>query len=156
MKLNLLPAGSTLTSGVNGTFRCDPGELIKMKDAWGAIIFDTLQEGSPLIKRKAIEVMENIQKATEIVEDSTALFSAAFNKLVARQGEIAAQTKSISGSVRDAQQKLLDGLDKITKTADFPRLERYVEMLERAAAAMQILAELEKSGHLEKFSKAMK
>ena len=36
------------------------------------------------------------------------------------------------------------------------RLERYVELLERAAVAMNSLAELEKTGKLEKIAGALK
>ena len=40
--------------------------------------------------------------------------------------------------------------------ANFERLERYVELLERAAQAMSGLAELEKNGKLEKIANAIK
>ena len=40
--------------------------------------------------------------------------------------------------------------------ANFERLERYVELLERASQAMSVLAELEKNGKLEKIANAIK
>ena len=60
------------------------------------------------------------------------------------------QIKKASGDVRDVANKLAEGLIKIEKVANFERLERYVELLERAAQAMSVLAELEKNGKLEK------
>lgn len=144
------------TTGKNGTFRMDPQELFKVSDVKKWLIADTLTPGNSLITRKAKATMSDIDAATKIVHESTALFSAAFDAMTAQQANIAEQSKKVSGSVRDAQQKLSDGLERMTKTADFPRLEKYVLMLERAAAAMQILAELDKTGHLAKFSQAMK
>ena len=44
----------------------------------------------------------------------------------------------------------------IAEVANFERLERYVELLERAAQAMSVLAELEKNGKLEKIANAIK
>jgi hypothetical protein len=45
---------------------------------------------------------------------------------------------------------------KVEKTANFSNLERYVNLLERAATAMSTLAELEKEGKLDKISSALK
>lgn len=61
-----------------------------------------------------------------------------------------------SGGVRDAADKLAAGLNKIEKAANFDRLERYVELLERAAKAMDLLATLEQSGKLEKIAGALR
>jgi hypothetical protein len=48
------------------------------------------------------------------------------------------------------------GLAKVEKAANFDRLERMVDLLERAAVAMSTLAEMEKSGQLAKLSEAIK
>ena len=58
--------------------------------------------------------------------------------------------------VAKAADDLASGLAKVEKAANFSNLERYVNLLERAATAMQTLAELEKAGKLEKIAGALK
>ena len=62
----------------------------------------------------------------------------------------------MSGDVRKAADDLASGLLKVEKQANFANLERYVSLLERAAVSMQTLAELEKTGKLEKIAGALK
>ena len=72
------------------------------------------------------------------------------------QTQITEASKKASGNIRDATEKLSQGLLKIEKTANFDRLERYVVLLERASVAIESLAELEKNGRLEKIANAIK
>ena len=51
---------------------------------------------------------------------------------------------------------MASGLSKIEKSADMARLQGYVELLERAATAMNALAELEKTGKLEKIANSLR
>ena len=51
---------------------------------------------------------------------------------------------------------MASGLSKIEKSADMARLQGYVELLERAATAMNALADLEKSGKLEKIANSLR
>jgi hypothetical protein len=51
---------------------------------------------------------------------------------------------------------MASGLIKMEKSANFNNLERYVSLLERAASAMQTLADLEKAGKLDKIAGALK
>lgn len=90
------------------------------------------------------------------METATASFQKAADELLAAESNLANGAKKTSGSVRDSVSKLADGLARMEKTANFDRLERYVLLLERAASAIQTLADIEESGKLEKISSALK
>lgn len=96
------------------------------------------------------------QIAIEKTEKVTAEFSVALEKLIDVERNFADQSKKASGTVRDAAEKLAQGMSKIEKAANFDRLERYVGLLERAAIAMNMLAELEETGRLEKIAEAIR
>ena len=78
------------------------------------------------------------------------------DKMMASEVEIAKVCKSTSVNVRTAANHLGEGLARLEKTCNFDRLERHVELLERASVAMLSLSELEKNGRLEKIMDAMK
>ena len=88
--------------------------------------------------------------------EAAKFFEKSFSDMREKQHAISDEAKKASGSVRKAANDLSDGLAKLEKTANFDRLERYVGLLERAAAAMQQMAELHKDGKLEKIANALK
>lgn len=96
------------------------------------------------------------EAAAEIAEQAVSMFDRSLDRLMKSQDRITEQTKQVSGKLRDTNQKLSDGLARIEKLANFDRLERYVVLLERAESAMSALAELEKSGKLDKITAAMR
>ena len=98
----------------------------------------------------------DMQNATHTLTDAEHMFARAMDKYQAQTAALAASAKKCSGDVRQAANDLASGLGKVEKTANFANLERYVNLLERAATAMQILAELEKSGKLNKIAGALK
>lgn len=106
--------------------------------------------------RKAKSMTQDLIDATELTSVAVSNFSDQLNKLIAVENNFSALSKRASGSVRDAADKLANGLSKIEKSANFDRLENYVSLLERAASAMNTLAELEKNGKLEKIALAIK
>lgn len=97
-----------------------------------------------------------IEEATEIVTETTKLFSSAVSALSAKQSHLEETAKKVSGSVREQADKLASGLSRIEKAADFDKLERYVVLLERAATAFSTLADLEKTGKLEKIAASIR
>lgn len=107
-------------------------------------------------KRSAVMVKDNIKEVVEILDNVTDLFSVSLDNLHTKQTAIEAQCKKVSSSVRDSANKLGEGLVRVEKMADFNKLERYVALLERAAIAFESLAELEKTGKLEKIALAIK
>lgn len=96
------------------------------------------------------------KKAIELLGDVEARIESGLDRFIKTHHRFAAESKKASGSVRDSASKLAEGLLRIEKSANFDRLERYVDLLERAAKAMDSLAELEKTGKLEKIANAIK
>jgi hypothetical protein len=114
------------------------------------------QENGRYLTRGAKNMSIDLNNAQAIVDESTKHLHTSINKLNDVQQQLSEQAKKVSGSVRKAADELSQGLIKVEKQANFDRLERYVSLLERAAAAMETLAELEKSGRLDKIAGALK
>jgi hypothetical protein len=106
--------------------------------------------------RKRKRMSDQIKEVTNAVEAETKMFIHALDKLTTQETNLAEATKKVSGSVRKSANELGEGLLKVEKMADFNKLERYVGLLERAAVAFESLAELEKTGKLEKIALAIK
>lgn len=107
-------------------------------------------------QRRAKSMTQDFAKATEVCDDAIKLFQRSIDSLVEAQGRISEVSKRTSGNVRKAADDLQSGLNRIEKVASFDRLDRAVTVLERAAAALTILAELEKDGKLERIANAVK
>ena len=99
---------------------------------------------------------QDFEKATQVCDNVTKLFGASLDHMLAAEVKIAEAAKKTSGSVRKAADDLHSGLQKIEKVANFDRLDKIVSVLERAAAALTVLAELEKDGKLERIANAVK
>jgi hypothetical protein len=121
-----------------------------------AIADELTHEQGTYLTRKAKMVSTDYEKASDITETAEKLFQRNASKLMATSDALQANIKKVSGNVRKAADDLASGLIKVEKTANFANLERYVLLLERAATAMSTLAELEKSGKLDKISSALK
>lgn len=96
------------------------------------------------------------ERAIEKTEKVTSEFTASIDKFLSVEKRFSEQSKRAAGSVRDSAEKLANGLSKVEKAANFARLEQYVNLLERAATAMNALAELEACGKLDKIAGALK
>lgn len=107
-------------------------------------------------KRGAQLVNKDFENATELVNAQAKLFDRSLENLTTTTNNLKQKIKGVSGDVRKAADDLASGLLKVEKQADFANLERYVSLLERAAASMQTLAELEKTGKLQKIAGALK
>ena len=125
------------------------GELNKL-------ILQEIQCSDNYQNRRAKTVATSIEEATETVTDTTKLFSSAVSALASKQLHLEETAKKVSGSVREQADKLASGLAKVEKAADFDKLERYVVLLERAALAFSTLADLEKTGRLEKIAASIR
>lgn len=132
------------------------GPAYTLKSVINTIAGEVTTPGGSYINRGAKTVTIDMQKATETLTDAERLFSKAADKYQAQAAALSAAAKKCSGDVRKAADDLSSGLAKVEKTANFANLERYVGLLERAATAMQTLAELEKSGKLDKIAGALK
>jgi hypothetical protein len=121
-----------------------------------AIATETASENGTYFTRKAKMISPDYEKASEIMVEADKLFKRNASNLMQTTDELQNNVKKVSGNVRKAIDDLASGLVKVEKTANFPNLERYVLLLERAATAMTTLAELEKEGKLNKITNALK
>lgn len=131
------------------------GPLYKKSEVTAACL-KMVNTDYPFFNKKAKAMTTDVEKAIEKTTRVTSEFSLALDRLYNTEKQFAEESKRISGSVRAAGEKLAQGLAKVEKAANFDRLERYVVLLERAAAAMTTLAELEQSGKLEKIAGAIR
>lgn len=105
---------------------------------------------------KGVTMMSDTNRAAEKVEMTIKEFGTVINRFMALESSIIEQSKKTAGSLKDASEKLAQGIARVEKAANFERLERYVGLLERAATAMRLLAELESTGKLDKIAGALK
>lgn len=112
--------------------------------------------GGTYFGKRGRKVSKELEAAEQQVDEYTERLTGSIKKLVAAEDALVGKTRVVSGKVRDATQKLADGLARIEKCADFDRLERYVELLERAEKAIAGLAVLEQSGRLGKIAAAIR
>lgn len=101
---------------------------------------------------RAKTVSNDIKAAEAMIDESIKSLNHAYNRMMDLESKLSESSKKQSGNVRDSAEKLAQGLARIEKAANFQRLEGYVVLLERAASAMSQLAELEKTGKLEKIA----
>lgn len=113
-------------------------------------------ENNIYLQAKGKNVSNQIEEATAIINDAQKKFNHALEAFLTTERKFVDATKQASSQVRESADKLMNGLQKVEKTADFSRLEKYVDLLERASVAMNSLAELEKQGKLEKIASALK
>lgn len=107
-------------------------------------------------ERKSKMISTDIEKAESHLETAITTFRKQYNQFSQVEELFASDAKKAASSVKDAEEKLLQGLARVEKAANFERLNRYVELLERAATAMNQLADLEKEGRLDKIASAIR
>lgn len=95
------------------------------------------------------EIAKRLDQATEAFERSRQRFIDLVN-------ETDFSIKKATAGMKQSSDAMAGSLSRVEKAANFDRLERYVTLLERTAAAMATLAEIEKSGKLEKISSALR
>ena len=106
--------------------------------------------------RRIKNMTPDYKAAAEVLGEAKQLFDRNQDAMLKSMNALQDNTKKASGNIRKAADDLMQGLAKVEKLANFDRLERYVDLLERAASAMSILADLEKSGKLDKIAGALK
>lgn len=107
-------------------------------------------------KHRVIRMSKDLDKATSLVEAATQNFDIALKHMQEAEQRVTIETKKAAGRLKDSAQKIGEGIARIEKQADFNRLERYVDLLERADAAFTSLAELHTTGKLEKIASAIR
>ena len=132
------------------------GPAISLKSVINVVADELNSEGGTYLSRGVKTMSSDMQHATKTLTDAERMLDTAIDKYQAKAVAMSTVAKKCSGDVRKAADDLASGLAKVEKAANFNNLERYVSLLERAAIAMQTLAELEKAGKLEKIAGALK
>ena len=152
--------------------RVHGGELEKA----GVKVYDDLSKrGEPVFDAKDVNIMltksinegnffrhrtknmtKDLNAATESIDQALVFFNEKLNQFIQTEDRFVKAAKKQSGDLRDAVQKLGDGLQRIEKTANFDKLERMVLLIERAADAMERLDSLQQAGKLDKILAAIK
>lgn len=98
----------------------------------------------------------DIQFAANALDEGLELVGRKTSQFVEASQKLAAAAKKGSQDTRTAADNLQQGLQRILKQADLQKLESYANALERVADAMTKLAELERTGKLERIAGALK
>ena len=120
------------------------------------VVAADIVSGNYFERRIKYDMTPDYEKATQIAKDAEDLFFKQEQKMMTAMRGMQEAAKKASGGIRDAAENLRSGMERIEKQANFHNLERYVGLLERAASAMQTLADLEKTGKLDKIAGALK
>lgn len=143
-------------SGLN-TVKVDRfGPAFSLKSVLNTIATELESPAGTYLQRGVKQVSIDLNNAKHTLTEAERAFSTAVDNYQAKANTLSSIAKKCSGDVRKAADDLASGLAKVEKTANFGNLERYVNLLERAATAMQTLAELEKAGKLDKIAGALK
>lgn len=137
----------------------EPYKYIKGEPVWTNDQVDLLCFN--LIKNKEYNFISgglrmDIEQATSDIESLTKVFGNKIQQFTKTQTDLSEQAKKVSGQVRDSANKLNTAMQTLDKSMNLDKLQQQTELLERMAAAMIALANLEQSGHLDRISKALK
>lgn len=102
------------------------------------------------------DMVRAMEESAKVVDEMATRLLKSTDRLVEREKQLSDSTKKVSSQVRQNTDKLQGALSNMEKVANFERLERYVEILERAASAIQVISELEQGGKLERIIQAMR
>jgi len=145
---------SQCSTGMRGIKYDKDGPMIPADEA-NRFIAKTITSGIT-IPAKGKAMSEQVEQATQIVEEAIVGFTKAFGRFQEMQQSFQANAKKTSGAARDAAERLADGIQRLEKAADLNKVERYVDLLERMAKACSTLADLNQSGRLDGIAKALK
>ena len=119
-------------------------------------VIEAIATNESYFYQRAKNMQEKIDSATQLINSTIKNFSIALGELGQVEKSLVDSAKRSSSKVRESAESLAQGLVRIQKAADFNKLEKYTELLERAATAMQKLADLESNGKLKAISDALK
>ena len=106
--------------------------------------------------QKERNIMKEITNATDIMNKAIEHFDKSYKRFELIETAMQKNIKTKAGDIKAAEEKLMQGLARIEKAANFDRLQQYVSLIERASSAMKILADLETEGRLDKIATAIR
>lgn len=107
-------------------------------------------------KRRIKTIMTDFQNVTDTCANATLAMHKAIDDMVQTQTKLADAAKKTSGSIRGSANDIKEGLERIERSANFDKMTNYVVLLERMAVAMATLADIERTGKLERIVDAIK
>ena len=107
-------------------------------------------------QQEARNIMKEIKNATDIMDKAIEHFDKSYQRFQLLETAIQKDIKTKAGDIKAAEEKLMQGLARIEKAANFDRLQQYVSLTERASSAMTLLADLQKDGRLDKIATAIR
>jgi len=107
-------------------------------------------------QQEARNIMKEIKNATDIMDKAIEHFDKSYQRFRLLETAIQKDIKTKAGDIKAAEEKLMQGLARIEKAANFDRLQQYVSLIERASSAMTLLADLQKDGRLDKIATAIR
>lgn len=148
MDINLENMNAVVETGRDALFSVDD---LALKAAKLITSGEYLKEHQTTQKNK-----DALLKALIPLDDLQKTFWSSMQKMNDQSKALEDSTKKATGKARDAAQKLNDALIRIEKTVNIPALEKRVDLLERAADAMERLNALQQTGKLDKILEAIK
>lgn len=106
------------------------------------------------LSRRAKHVSVDLDKAGEMCESAVRMFEKVHLRVIGSEAKVLEAARNSSTNIRKAANEIGEGVQRMEKMANFALLEQRVAMLERAAAAMRTLAELERDGNLKRVMQA--
>lgn len=139
----------------DGTIISKSGEVFAKKDTVFTAIAENINTGNHLQRQANHRVTPDFKAAAETIEAMVDHLEETQSRMLKGMDAIAKGATDASRKARSSASEMAALLEKINRGANYERLERNVALLERTAAAMQTLAELEKSGHLARVMRAL-
>jgi hypothetical protein len=99
---------------------------------------------------------ELLLKSLLPLKDLQDAFYKSLGKMNEQSKALEDSTKKATGKAKDSAHKLNDAILKLDKILSIPTLEKKVELLERAADAMEKLNALQQTGKLDKILQSLK
>jgi hypothetical protein len=139
-----------------------PDKIIKSDPLWStksvAKALAKIVDNNPelFFQQKARNIMKEITNATDIMDKAIEHFDKSYKRFELIETSMQKNIRTKAGDIKAAEEKLMQGLARIEKAANFDRLQQYVSLIERASSAMKILADLETEGRLDKIATAIR
>lgn len=124
------------------------------KETIDKLIVNSINKGT-YFTGKGKMTSSDIEQATALLDDANDRFARSLDRFVNVQRDIASASRKASQDIRKATDSLAQGLARLEKVSNFSQLEKNVELLERAAKAIDLLYALGQAGKLEKISELL-
>lgn len=131
------------------------GEQLFDKNNVMSTVAEEINEGQQMQRQTSRRITPDFRAATETIDAMVDHLDEAHSRMLKSMDAVAKGATDASRKARSSANDMAAMLDKINRGTNYERLERNVALLERTAAAMQALSDLEKTGQLSRVIKAL-